>query len=541
MLPVSTQKPGSAPLVPNPAQPTTRPFHRAWTDGGRGRSFGNMPDGGFDDAAGHRRMVAILAEWRTLFVLIPMSASLAGCAVGPDFVAPSRPLETNYLMGQASTVSTRALGDTTQQVHLGGALEADWWTRLRSPELDRTVTLALGSNRTLEVARANLSKASEEIKVARAGLLPQIDATAGLARQQYGASFLGPEAATFPTFSAYSAGVGVTYNLDVFGHTRRSIELAAADTEVQQEALRAAQLSIAGDTVLEALQVASTRAQTDVVNSVVASDQRTLRLVQARLAAGAASEQDVTTAQSQMDRDRTLLPPLRQQREMAEDALATLVGSAPADWPAPDFSLAGMSLPQDVPLVVPSELVRSRPDIRAAEAQLHAASAAVGIATADLYPQVNLSADVAEQGLLGGPAGAAWSLIGGITAPIFHGGALSASRRAAQDAYQAAFAQYQQTVLIAFRQIADTLHAMQNGADAVTAQQHALSSATKALGLNREAYTAGNTTILQVLDAQRLQQLAGLSLVQARTERFLQTVNLFVAAGGGLTAGHETE
>jgi NodT family efflux transporter outer membrane factor (OMF) lipoprotein len=198
-----------------------------------------------------------------------------------------------------------------------------------------------------------------------------------------------------------------------------------------------------------------------------------------------------------------------------------------------------MSLPQDVPLVVPSELVRSRPDIRAAEAQLHAASAAVGIATADLYPRVTLSASIAEQGLLGGPAGAAWSVIGGITAPIFHGGALSASRRAAQDAYQAAFAQYQQTVLTAFRQIADTLHALQNGADAVMAQQHALSSATEALRLNREGYTAGTATILQVLDAQRLQQLAELSLVQARTERFLQTVNLFVAAGGGMKAGDD--
>jgi NodT family efflux transporter outer membrane factor (OMF) lipoprotein len=300
-------------------------------------------------------------------------------------------------------------------------------------------------------------------------------------------------------------------------------------------------LNIASDTVLEALQIASTRAQIDVVNSVVASDQRTLGLVQSREAAGAASAQDVTTAQSQMDRDRTLLPALRQQLNIAQDALATLVGSSPADWSAPDFSLAGMSLPQDVPLVVPSELVRSRPDIRAAEAQLHAASAAVGIATADRYPRITLSAGIAEEGLLAGPAGAAWSLVGGITAPIFHGGALSAQSRAAQDAYQAAFAQYQQTVLTAFRQIADTLHALQNGADAVTAQRQALNSATKALGLSREGYTAGNTTVIQVLDVQRLQQLAELSLVQTRTERFLQTVNLFVAAGGGLKARREAE
>jgi NodT family efflux transporter outer membrane factor (OMF) lipoprotein len=505
----------------------------------------NMLDGRFENQAFHRYVVAILAKWwtgyRILSALILLLAGLAGCTVGPDFVAPSQPRETNYAMGQAATVSTEASGDTTQQIYLGGVLDADWWARLRSQELDRTVTLALSRNRTLEVARANLSKASEGVKVARAGLFPQLDATGGLARQQYGASFLGPQAATFPTFSAYTAGVGVSYDLDVFGRTRRGIELAAADKDVQQVALRAVQLDIASDTVLEALQIASTRAQIDVVNSVIASDRRTLGLVQAREAVGAASDQDVITTQSQMDRDRTLLPALHQQLNMAQDALATLVGSAPADWSAPDFSLAGMSLPQDVPLVVPSELVRSRPDIRAAEAQLHAASAAVGIATADLYPRISLSADVAEQGLLGGPAGAAWSLVGGITAPIFHGGALSAQRRAAQDAYQAAFAQYQQTVLTAFRQIADTLHALQNGADAVTAQQHALSSATKALGLNREGYTAGNSTILQVLDAQRLQQLAELSLVQARTERFLQTVNLFVAAGGGLKVGREAE
>jgi NodT family efflux transporter outer membrane factor (OMF) lipoprotein len=491
------------------------------------------------------RMVAILAEWRTgyriLFALTLMLAGLAGCTVGPDFVAPSQPREINYVMGQTTTVSTQASGDTAQQVHLGGVLETDWWRRLRSPELDRTVTLALSSNRTLEVAQANLLKASEGVKVARAGLFPQVDATGGLAGQKYGASFLGPEAATFPTFSAYSGGVDVSYDLDVFGRTRRSIELAAADNDVQQEALRAAQLSVASDTVLEALQIASTRAQIDVVNIVVASDQRTLGLVQSREAAGAASAQDVTTAQSQMDRDRTLLPGLYQQLNMAQDALATLVGSSPADWSAPDFSLAGMSLPQDVPLVVPSELVRSRPDIRAAEAQLHAASAAVGIATADLYPRITLSAGIAEEGLLAGPAGAAWSLVGGISAPIFHGGTLSARQRAAQDAYQAAFAQYQQTVLTAFRQIADTLHALQNGADAVTAQRQALNSATKALGLSREAYTAGTSSVLQVLDAQRLQQLADLSLVQARVERLLQTVNLFVAAGGGLKAGHEAQ
>jgi NodT family efflux transporter outer membrane factor (OMF) lipoprotein len=545
MLPLSNQPPRSAPMAPNLQQPTTGPFHLERTDDGRRRLPADMVDGGFDNEAPRGRTVATLAEWwpgyRTLFALVLVSATLGGCAVGPDFVTPAQPRETNYITGQAAVVSTPASGDTTQQIHLGGVLDADWWTRLQSAELDSTVALALASNRTLDVARANLSNAAEGVKVARAGLFPQVDATGGVAWQQYGAAFLGRQAAGYQPFAAYSGGGDVSYNPDVFGGTRRSIELAAADKEVQQEALRAAQLSIASDTVLEALEIASTRAQVDVANSVVASDQRTLALVQSREAAGVSSAQDVTTVQSQMDRDRALLPALHQQLNLAQDSLATLVGSSPADWSAPDFSLAGMSLPQDVPLVVPSELVRSRPDIRAAEAQLHAANAQMGIATADLYPQISLSASVAEQGLLGGPAGAAWSLVGGITAPIFHGGALSAQRRAAQDAYQAAFAQYQQTVLTAFRQVADTLHALQNDADAVMAQRQALNSATKSLGLNREAYTVGNSAILQVLDAQRLQQLAELSLVQARTERFLQTINLFVAAGGGLKAGRDAE
>src|ERR1700734_3549590 len=173
-----------------------------------------MLGGGFENETAPRQMIAILAEWwngpRIQAALILMAANLAGCTVGPKFVAPAQPRETNYVMGQAATVSAQASGDATQQIHLGGRLDLDWWTRLQSPELDRTVTLALSSNRTLEVARADLLKASEGVRVARAALLPQLDATGGLARQKYGAYFLGQEAATFPIFSAYTGGVDVS-------------------------------------------------------------------------------------------------------------------------------------------------------------------------------------------------------------------------------------------------------------------------------------------------------------------------------------------
>jgi NodT family efflux transporter outer membrane factor (OMF) lipoprotein len=462
------------------------------------------------------------------------ATALCGCAVGPNYAPPSPPTEQAYLPAAALQPGSAGAPETEQRVVTGAGPHADWWTLLRSPQIDQTVALALANNRTLDVAKANLARAREEVTAARGALYPQVDAAGGLVRQKYGASFLGPEASTFPTYSAYTAGVGVSYDLDVFGGNRRRIELAAADADVQNDDLAAARLGIAGDTVIEALQIASIRAQAEVVEQVVASDEQTLELVQTANGAGVASRIDVTTAQSQLDRDRALLPDLRQQLNMAQDALAILVGKSPATWSAPDFDLAAITLPQDVPLVVPSELVRARPDIRAAEAQLHAANAAVGVATADLYPHITLSADIAAQGLTSGPAGAAWSLMGGVTAPIFHGGTLKARRRGAQDAYDGAFAQYQQTVLVAFQQVADNLHGLINSADAVRTEQQALDSAGAALSLTRSGYGVGNTGIVQVLDAQRLQQLAQLGLVQARTRRYVQTIDLILATGGGL-------
>ena len=460
--------------------------------------------------------------------------ALGGCAVGPDFSAPARPTEQAYLVDPTTALGAPGRGEVAQRLALGAPLRADWWTGMGSDTLNQTVALALDNNKTLGIARANLARAAEQVAVERGGLYPQVDADGGVGRRQYGASFLGPEAYTFPVFSSYTGGVTVSYDMDIFGGTRRRIELAAADAEVGTEAMNAARLAVAGDTVMTALQIASVRAQIDVVQNVVESDEQNLKLVQTANASGVATRIDVTTAQSQLDRDRALLPPLHQQRNVAEDALAILVGKAPATWKAPAFSLTAMTLPRDIPLAVPANLVRARPDIRAAEAQLHAASAQIGIATADLYPRITLSADVAGEGLISGPAGAAWSLMGGLAAPIFHGGALQAKRRAAEDAYHAAFAQYQQTVLAAFQQVADNLHGLSNSADAVQAEQQALDSANSALGLARLGYGVGNAGVVQVLDAQRLQQLAELNLVQARIQRYVRTVNLFLAAGGGI-------
>jgi NodT family efflux transporter outer membrane factor (OMF) lipoprotein len=474
--------------------------------------------------------------FKTCLAVLLATASLAACAVGPDFKAPAPPTEQAYTPAAAPALGPAAPGEAAQALAMGRPLPADWWTSLGSSELDATVQEALANNWTLASARANLAKAQQIIRAARGGLYPQVDGAGGVERLAYGAYFLGPQAFTFPTFSAYTAGVSVSYDPDVFGGTHRRIELAAADAQVSGEALNAAKLAVSGAVVMTALQVADARAQIAAVQDIIASDEKTLDLVGAARRTGVASEMDVTTAQSQLDRDQALLPPLHQRLQAAQDALAVLVGRSPASWSAPAFDLDRMTLPAELPLAVPSELVRARPDIRAAEARLHAASAQVGIATADLYPRFTLSAAVAAQGLMSGPAGAAWSLIGGVAAPIFHGGTLTARRRAAEQAYQASFADYQQTVLASFQQVADTLHGLSNAADGVRTETRAMESASSALRLTRLGYGVGNAGIVQVLDAQRLRQLAQLNLIETRAQRYALTVNLFLATGGGLPA-----
>lgn len=456
--------------------------------------------------------------------LVASVIMLAGCAAGPKYAPPAQPTVQSYIATPPGSGQT---------VVLGAAPPEGWWTQLQSPELDRLVSRALQNNLSLEAARANLSKAEEGLNAARGARSIQVDATAGVERRKYGSSFLGPEAETFPTFSAYTAGPTVSYDLDLFGATRHRIEAAQASATYEHEQLRAARLRVVGDTVTQALYIASVRGQIAVVGEVLDADEKTLDLVRAARRVGVVSDIDVLQATSQRDQDRTLLPPLYQELDVAKDALAILVGTAPSEWTAPDFSLDRFVLPRELSLVVPSELVRTRPDIRAAEAQLRQASAKVGIATADLYPRITLTSGWAEEGLLTGGTASAWSLIGGITAPIFHGGTLDAQRRAAQDEYQAAFARYQLVVLKSFGQVADTLHALDHDTEALETQQQALTSASSALGLTRQGYRVGNADILQILTAQRLYELAELGVVQARTRKFTDAVGLFMASGVG--------
>jgi NodT family efflux transporter outer membrane factor (OMF) lipoprotein len=289
---------------------------------------------------------------------------------------------------------------------------------------------------------------------------------------------------------------------------------------------------------LQAVAAATARSQIDNLEALLADDRSDLKLVQDSFTEGQATRVDVLNAQSQLANDQTLLPPLRRDLSVATHALALLAGSTPAQWTAPEFTLDEFELPAHLPLTLPSELVHRRPDILAAEAQLHAATAAVGVASANLYPQVSLTASASLQAntlrTLFDASSAAGGVAGSLTQPLFDHGALRAKQQAANDAMQVSLASYEQVVLSSFAQVADALEDLQHDQELLSSEQGAVAIAADNLALTRESYSAGNSGVLQVLEAQRQNQQARIGLVHAQSQRLQDTVQLLLALGGSV-------
>jgi NodT family efflux transporter outer membrane factor (OMF) lipoprotein len=332
----------------------------------------------------------------------------------------------------------------------------------------------------------------------------------------------------------------LNYSLDVFGGTRRRIEQQAALVDFQRDQVGAAYLELTGDVVTTAIDEASAAEELRATLDIVAVDEHNLQLVQISEQAGKSAGIDVLAAESQLANDRALLPPLRQTIAAAQHALAVLVGHTPAEWAAPAFTFNDMKLPTDLPLNLPSELVRSRPDVLASEAQLHAASAAVGVATAQLYPSLTLSGSWHTTGTsqsdLFSSDSDVWSIVTGLTAPLFHGGALRAEQRAALQTFAAQLASYRQTVLLAFGQVADALKALEHDAQSIEAQQAALDASRASLELTQQSYEAGQASFLQVLVTQRLYLEARLGFARAESQRFLDTALYYLVLGGDVAS-----
>jgi NodT family efflux transporter outer membrane factor (OMF) lipoprotein len=466
--------------------------------------------------------------------LLACTLALSGCAAGPQFAAPAAPAADRYTAAMLHG-ETRSPDESAQHIALGKEIEGDWWTLFRSEAIDDLVAQAVEHNRALESSAATVAE-SRELALARAGSqYPQVAMTGGVGRQKYGDQFLGGFA-NIPPFTYFALGPTVSYTLDYTGGVKRSVEQQYALAEVRRHQLDAAYLTVTGQAVMQALAIASARAQIATIETILAQDRDNLKLVETAFDNGSVAREDVVSAQSQIANDMTLLPPLREDLAKAHHALCVVLGRISAGELPRDVDLADLTLPLDVPVRLPSELAHHRPDILAAEARLHAATSAVGIAESNLYPKIQLTATATQQALepdeLFNRASNAWSLISGLTAPVFDGGTLRAEKRAAIDAMHASAADYQETVLEAFAQVADLLEALDHDAEQLAAQGEAQQAAQSSLDLARLSYKEGNVGILQVLDAERSYQRARLGFVRTVVQRYGDTVQLFLALGG---------
>ena len=423
---------------------------------------------------------------------LAVAAVLAGCAVGPDFKAPeappvadpSRPYTGAPL--PAATASAPGTGGASQQFVTGQDIPALWWQMFHSEPLDRLIRSALTQSPTLAAAQAALREAAENYNAsAGSRLLPQVSGSAGATRERAGQFTTGVPGGN--VFELYNASVSVSYTVDAFGATRRGLEGLQAVIDYQRYQVEAAYLALTANLVTTAIQEASLRAQIEATRSVVAAEEKALGVVETQARLGAVALSNVLAQRAQLAQTRATLPNLQKQLVQTRNQLAVYAGRLPSDDGLPEFTLESLHLPEQLPISVPSELLRQRPDVRASEALLHEASAQIGVATANLYPQISLSGSLGSQSLsadkLFSAGTAFWSLGANLLQPIFNGGALQADRRAAVAAFDQARAQYRQTVLTAFQNVANTLHALELDAEALRVQAEAEALARQQLAL----------------------------------------------------------
>lgn len=470
-----------------------------------------------------------------LMIAVSVTALMSACTVGPDFKHPDANPPNGYT-AEKLDLAAAAGAEAKQNLVVGQKISGAWWELFHSQRLNEVLNEALAANQDLASARATLEQAQSSIDAAAGAFWPHVQMVTGVSRQQTNGSSSGFDS-VHSDFSLYTIGPNVSYTLDLFGLTRRQVEEQQALAEFRDYQVDAAYLTLCGNVVNQAITIASARQQIAIYGDIIADDKHNLDNVSEQLSLGEATRTDLEQARTQLNLDLTALPPLQQQLAAAKHALAVLVGKAPAAWVAPDFDFSEFTLPPELPVSVPSELVHQRPDILSAEAQLHAASAAIGVATAQMYPQLNLSAAFTQQiidpaNLFSG-AGSIWSIAAQLTAPIFQGGTLEAQKKGAIAGFKAQAATYQQTVLNAFQQVADTLTGLQNDAELVDRQRSASESADSERSLVRETYRGGGVTVLQVLDAERSYAQARLGYTRATAQRFIDTAQLFNAMGGG--------
>jgi len=464
---------------------------------------------------------------------------MGACAVGPDFKTPPPPSVSAYVTRPLpTTAAVPAIAGGAAQRFVGEAdLPGDWWTLFHSQPLNDLIVQALKANPDLKAAQAALRQAHETTLAQRGAFFPAVTAGASATRTRQSADIAPTPSNNASQYNLFTPQVSISYAPDVFGLTRRTVEGARAQEEASRFQMLAADLTLTTNVANAAIQDAAINAQIDATRELVDINTKMIEILRLQVSKGYAGGLDLAAQESQLAQARAALPPLLKQSAQQHDLIAVLTGRFPTEAPESRFTLESLTLPADLPLSLPSTLVTQRPDVRQAQANLHAASAQIGVAEANRLPNFQLTGDAGSSALEIGrvfhSGNGFWDLGAAVTAPIFQGGALLHQERAAKAAYQQSAEQYRSTVLTAVQNVADTLAAIEQDAEGLKAAAAAADAAKRTLDLSQRQYRAGYASYLSLLSAEQGYQQARIGLVQAQAARFTDTVALYQALGGG--------
>lgn len=474
-----------------------------------------------------------------LVLLAGVMFLLGGCTVGPNFAVPDEVGSGSYRTHAfpSLTASADIGGGKTQTFVDGDDLSAKWWRLFKSPKVDALVELALKANPSIPAAEAALKVAQENTAAQAGAFLPSVTTSVSPTRQGVAGTLASPSSAGYTYYNLHTAQLNISYVVDVFGGNRRQVEAQRAQADYQFYQLKAAQVSLVNNVIGAAVQIALLRAEINATHDTIALSRQQLSILKKQLALGAIPEVNVISQEALEAQAVATLPPLQKQLAQQVDLIAALTGRLPSEVNDVAIDLDDLDLPETLPLSLPSKVAQQRPDILAAQEQLHVASAQIGVATANMLPQITLNAGVGSAALNVGElfkAGTGfWNLAGGLTQPLFEGGTLLHRKRAAQAAYEQTAYQYRSTVLSAFQNIADTLFALRYDAQALSSAAISEKTTRASLEIARRQVELGDVSYLSLLPAEQNYQQVRMTLLQARANRFIDTAALFQAIGGG--------
>jgi NodT family efflux transporter outer membrane factor (OMF) lipoprotein len=470
---------------------------------------------------------------------------LAGCAVGPDFKKPAPPKVDGYTAAPlaATQATPNVAGGDAQQFDVGADIAGDWWTLYHSQPLNDLIEQAIKNSPDLKAAQDAVLAARESVSAQRGAYYPSVNAGFSVSRQAQSVELAPvPNSNTFQ-YNLYTPEVSVSYTPDIFGLNSRTVESLQAQKDLARFQMIATYTTLTSNVVVTAIQDAATKAQIDATNALIDDDAKMVDILEYQLRKGYANGLDVAAQKSQLAQARATLPPLIKQEAQYHDQLSVLVGKFPSEGPQQTFTLESLQLPQDIPVSLPSKLVEQRPDVRQAEANLHTASANIGVAIANRLPNLQLTGNAGSEALefaqMFTPGTNFWSIGASLAEPIFDGGTLLHKERAARDTYKQAAQQYRSAVLTAFQNVADTLTALAQDAVALKADAEAADAAKVTLDLSQRQLKDGYANYLALLNAEQAYQQARIALIQAQSNRYADTAALFQALGGGWW--HSTE